>query len=249
MTGTVAVVTGGSRGIGRAYAERLRELGATVCALDLRPAGDAATEAVAGRGGFHEYAVDLADAAATAVVVDEILATRGPIDTLVCNAGGGVGEMWQNSPLAVDMDALRLAFEVNVATMATVCRAVVPQMVDRRRGKVVTVSSTAAVKVRPDGGYAHYASAKAGVIVYTKALAREVAASGVTANVLIPGAIGTERLLPKMQAMGMSRVVAEIPQQRLGTPEDCAGVLEFLVTPLSDYVTGAVIAVDGGLTA
>ncbi|XPP27271.1 MAG: SDR family NAD(P)-dependent oxidoreductase [Leucobacter sp.] len=249
IDGQGAIVTGGARGIGRAYTERLREMGANVAVLDQSFEDESvfATAAVEGVGARLGIVADLTDEEAARTAFAEARERLGRVDVLVCNAGGGTGAMWENSPLDMDVDALQRAYEVNLLTTALSCREVAPAMVNAGRGKILTVSSTSALRARSDGGYSHYASAKAAVIAYTRSLAREVAPAGVTANVIVPGAIGTERLLPKMNAMGMDAVLRDIPLGRLGTPEDCANVLEFLAGPLSDYITGTVIRVDGGM--
>ncbi|UOQ61491.1 SDR family oxidoreductase [Leucobacter rhizosphaerae] len=249
IDGQCAIVTGGARGIGRAYTERLRSMGASVAVLDLSFDEEHGVDrpAESGRGALLGISTDLTDEKAARAAFAEARERLGRVDVLVCNAGGGTGAMWENSPLSMDLNALRRAYEVNVASMALSCREIAPGMVSAGRGKILTVASTAALRARSDGGYAHYASAKAAVIAFTNSLAREVAPAGVTANVIVPGAIGTERLLPKMEAMGMDSVLRDIPLGRLGTPEDCANALEFLAGPLSDYITGTVVRVDGGM--
>lgn len=249
IDGQGAIVTGGARGIGRAYTERLRAMGADVAVLDQSfDDGAAFDEGRSGdRGARIGIAADLTDEAAACAAFADARERLGRVDVLVCNAGGGTGAMWENSPLAMDLGALQKAYEVNLVTTALSCREIAPSMVEAGRGKILTVSSTSALRARADGGYSHYASAKSAVIAYTCSLARELAPSGVTANVIVPGAIGTERLLPKMEAMGMDAVLRDIPLGRLGTPEDCANLLQFLASPLSDYLTGTVIRVDGGM--
>ncbi|WP_177198798.1 SDR family NAD(P)-dependent oxidoreductase [Streptomyces colonosanans] len=253
LRGEVAIVTGGARGIGQAYARRLARMGADVAVLDaclsLPEDGRRTVDEVEEQGvRTLEIEVDLSDEDRTDAAVRAVTEAFGPASVLVCNAGGGGGgEMWENSPLQIDIEAVRRANEANLVTTATVCRAAVPAMVERGAGKVVTVGSTSGIVPRPDGGYAHYAAAKAGVVMYTKALAREVAPYGVHANCLIPGAVETVRIARKIESVGREGVVAGIPLGRIATVEDCADVLEFLAGPLSNYVTGTVLRCDGGL--
>jgi 3-oxoacyl-[acyl-carrier protein] reductase len=119
-------------------------------------------------------------------------------------------------------------------------------MIDHGFGRIVTVSSQAGRRGSPAGGYAHYGTAKAGLQMYTRYLAQEVGPFGITANCVAPGFIGTGRLTPMFEAQGVQQVIDRIALRRIGTPEDCARVIEFLVTDLGDYVTGAIIPVDGG---
>jgi len=113
-------------------------------------------------------------------------------------------------------------------------------------GRIVTVSSGAGREAREDGSYAHYGAAKAGIIMYTKYLAQDLGADGVAANVIAPGTIGTGRLMEAFERERIEEVAARQAVERIGTPEDCATVLEFLALDAPDYLTGSVIPVDGG---
>src|SRR5690606_19653571 len=125
--------------------------------------------------------------------------------------------------------------------------AVAPIMKEQRSGKIVTVASYAGLVAGIGGGYAHYGAAKAAIAHYTRYLAQELGPYGINANCIAPGVIGTARILELMGSSNASNSASqEIALRRYGTPEDCARVVEFLVTELSDYVTGAVIPIDGG---
>ncbi|MDO5684411.1 MAG: SDR family NAD(P)-dependent oxidoreductase, partial [Propionibacteriaceae bacterium] len=257
------LVTGGARGIGRAFALRLALLGADVGVLDRDLRSFEASEAEAtGAGGHttgeavraqgrraHEVGVDVTDTEALHAAVEEVAATLGGLDILVCNAGGGSGSMADSRASAATPEHVRTVVDLNlVATVAT-CRAAVPHLRGKGWGRIVTLSSQAGRRVYPDGGYSIYGAAKAGVALYTRALAQELGPEGITANCLAPGYIETGRLAPLFTALsGADDLRERIALRRYGTPDDVAGVLEFLVTDLGAYVTGASIAVDGGST-
>ncbi|HST40238.1 MAG TPA: SDR family NAD(P)-dependent oxidoreductase [Conexibacter sp.] len=263
LAGQVAIVTGAGRGIGRGYALRLAQLGAAVAVVDvdlrsheqfeeeraLMTAASTADEVAALGVPVLALEADLTDAAAARAMVAQVDAAWGRIDVCVCNAGGGTGAMTENAASSIDPMQLESVLARNLSTTVNTCTPVVEVMRRRGSGKIVTVSSTAGTAPRRDGGYAHYGAAKAAVVMYTRYLAQELGPEGITANAIAPGAIGTGRLLPKMRALGMDGIVSGIALRRLGTIDDCAGALEFLATELSDYLTGQVLAVDGGLLA
>jgi len=260
LTGQTALVTGGARGIGRGYALRLARLGADVAVVDAdlrsyrRYAGE--RDAMTAESTMAEIRdlgrrslgleTDVSDPAAVTAAADAVAGDWGRIDILICNAGGGTGSPADSTASAVDAGLFDLVLQRNLYGTVNTCRAVVPHMKRHRYGRIVTVSSQAGRRGSPTGGYAHYGTAKAGIQMYTRYLAQEVGPFGITANCVAPGFIATGRLLPAFEAQGMERVLDQIPLRRLGTPDDCARVVEFLVTDLGDYVTGAIIPVDGG---
>jgi 3-oxoacyl-[acyl-carrier protein] reductase len=264
LDGKVAIVTGAARGLGRAYARRLAGLGAKVAVADvnLRSYEEFAAEArdMTAEGTVAEIAatggaalgieVDVRDPAAVAAMAAEIVAAWGRIDVLVANAGGGRGRPIDTKASTLDPALLRLVVDMNLFGTVYTCNAVTPTMKEQRSGKIITVSSLAGTAPSADGGYAHYGAAKAGVAHYTRYLAQDLGPFGITANCIAPGVIATGRIM-QMVIPGSSqsnRDRAElVALRRLGTVEDCAKVVEFLATDLSDYVTGAVIPIDGGL--
>ncbi len=263
LTGRTALVTGGARGIGRAYARRLARLGADVAVIDRDldsytasrvedPPSTSKTTLddvrALGRRALGITA-DLAQVGAAQSAIDEVATTLGVPEIVVCNAGGGSGSMMDSRPSRATDEHVHSVIEGNlVATIAT-CRAALGHLRGRGWGRIVTVSSQAGRRVYPDGGYSIYGAAKAGIALYTRALAQEVGPDGITANCIAPGYIETQRLAPMFAAMSEGGDLKEqIALRRYGTPDDCAGVLEFLVTDLGAYVTGAVIPVDGGST-
>jgi 3-oxoacyl-[acyl-carrier protein] reductase len=269
LSGKVALITGGARGLGRGYALRLAGLGADIAIIDRnlkaaevyafeREQMTAATvmeecEALGVRALGLE--VDLTDRTATEKAVAEIVETLGRIDIAVCNAGGGTarfadergesGEEGQGdlnttgTPSDTPQDVLTRVLDINLMTCMYTCMAVAPYMKRQRSGKIVTVSSTAGVDAM--GAYHPYGTAKAAIIQYTRELAQELGPYDINVNAIAPGIIRTGRLGDR------SHLAKRIPLRREGSIEECAGVVEFLVTDLSAYVTGRTIVIDGGL--
>jgi 3-oxoacyl-[acyl-carrier protein] reductase len=270
LTGKVALVTGGARGLGRGYALRLARLGANVAIIDRNlnaasvyaferdamtaPTVMAECEAmgVAALG----IEADVSDRARTTAAVAAVLHRFGRLDIAVCNAGGGTvvfaderparglandGEdvVTSGTPSDCSQDMLMRVLDINLMATMYTCMAVAPQMKRQRAGKIITVASTAGVDA--GGGYHPYGTAKAAIIHYTRALAQELGAFNITVNAIAPGIIRTGRLGDRAHLSG------RIALRREGTIEDCAKVVEFLATDLSDYVTGRTILIDGGL--
>lgn len=153
----------------------------------------------------------------------------------------------ENTASTIDMDQLTLVMERNLHGTVHSVKGVVDSMKRRRSGKIVTVTSVTGMQANPEGSYAHYGASKAAIINYTKFLAKELGPYNINVNAIAPGYIATGRLIEQFEMAGMERFTDETALRRLGTPEDCANVIEFLTTNLSDYVTGAVIDVTGGL--
>jgi 3-oxoacyl-[acyl-carrier protein] reductase len=259
LSGNVALVTGGARGLGAEYARRLASLGADVAIIDidLRSYEAFADEARQFQmaslvdqleaQGVRTLALetDVTDDIAVTRAVADIEAEMGPVTILVANAGGstlGVGP----SPPASQLSAaeVRQVVERNLYSTMFTCSAVAPSMKRLRRGKIVTVSSDAGLFPTVDGSIAHYGAAKAAVITYTQYLAAELGPYNITVNAIAPGYIGTGRLMTAFREMGVEDITGHIALRRIGTPEDCARVVEFLTTDASDYVTGAVIEIS-----
>jgi len=248
VTGAVALVTGGGRGIGRAIAHRLARSGATVGIADLdgRAAEGVADEIRTSGGRAAGVGADVADFAAVRAAIGTLETSLGPVDVLVNNAGWDQLELFvENDPELWD----RL-IAVNLKGVLHTTRTVLEGMIARRRGRVVSISSDAG-RVGSTGE-AVYAACKAGVIGFSKALAREVARHGITVNVVCPGPTETALLAATMAGErgvkileGMRRA---IPLGRLGQPEDVAGAVAYLVSDEASYVTGQVLSVSGGLT-
>jgi 3-oxoacyl-[acyl-carrier protein] reductase len=264
LDGKVAMVTGAARGLGRAYAHRLARLGAKVAVtdIDLRSYREFTAEAQAMTsessvteiesfgGTALGFELDVADQGAVEAAVENVIKTWGRVDILVANAGGGRGRSVDTRASTLDAELLQQVVASNLYGTIYCCNAVAPVMKKQASGKIITVSSIAGASPSRDGGYAHYGTAKAAIAHYTRFLAQDLGPSGITANCIAPGMIATGRIMQNVLpgSIGANRDVAElISLRRLGTVEDCASVIEFLATDLSDYVTGVVIPVDGGL--
>lgn len=261
LTGQVAVVTGGARGIGRAYAHRLARLGAKVAVMDrsLRSylefsaeakdmRGDDTADEIRNEGGEAiGIEVDVTDASAMSSAINEVSGRWGRIDVGVCNAGGGTGPTMTAPAHLIEPEVMRTVMDRNFYGTVYTCRPLARVMTNQGAGKIITVSSIAGITVaNDDGSYADYGTAKAAIATYTRYLAKALGPSGVTVNCVAPGHVATGRLSENFREMGEDKIIQSIPLRRIGTVEDCANIIEFLATSLSDFVTGQVISVDGG---
>jgi 2-hydroxycyclohexanecarboxyl-CoA dehydrogenase len=243
LEGKVAFVTGAARGIGRAIAKRLIEDGAKVAIADLDGEGAAKTAAELG-GGAIGVRVDVTSTASIRDGVAETIAKLGRVDILVNNAGWDKIEPFVKSEEATWDKILALNLKGPIAC----ARAVLDGMIERRSGKIVSISSDAG-RVGSTGE-AVYSGAKAGIIGFSKTLAREVARYGINVNVVCPGPTNTA--LFREVAGGNEKLAGAlakaIPFGRLGEPEDLAGAVAFLASDDAGFVTGQTISVSGGLT-
>jgi 3-oxoacyl-[acyl-carrier protein] reductase len=270
LEGKVALITGGARGLGRGYALRLAGLGADIAIVDRNlaaaevyeferaaltaPTVMAECEALGVRAMGLE--ADLTDRQATERTVAAVVERLGRIDIAICNAGGGTvvfaderpptpganetrDVVTTGTPADCSEEMLTRVLDINLKTTMYTCMAVAAVMKRQRAGKIVTVSSTAGVDAK--GSYHPYGMAKAAIIHYTRALAQELGPFGINVNSIAPGIIRTGRLGDR------SHLAETIALRREGTVEDCAKVVEFLATDLSDYVTGRTILIDGGM--
>jgi 3-oxoacyl-[acyl-carrier protein] reductase len=244
LSGRVAVVTGGSRGIGRGIAELLAERGAAV-GIGYRSRADAATEtveAIAGSGA-RAWAGEcvVGDPAAVRAFFDAVGRELGPVDILVNNAGVNADA----HVLMLDRDRWDQVLRTNLDGAYHCVRAVVRGMLQRRRGRIVNITSPSASV--PLAGQANYAASKAGLIGLTRALSRDLAGKGVLVNAVSPGLIETD-MLASMPAPVRESTIAAIAAGRIGSAREVSQVVAFLASDAASYVTGQVIAVDGGLT-
>jgi len=264
------VVTGGARGLGRGYALRLAGLGADIAIIDRnlraadvyeyeRQAMTAGSVMAECQGqGVRAIGIeaDLASRAAAVSAIDHVVRELGRIDIAVCNAGGGTvlfaderqpvpganeaaDLVTTGTPSDCSEEMLARVLDINLKATMYTCMAVAVHMKRQRGGKIITVSSTAGVDAR--GAYHPYGMAKAAIIHYTRSLAQELGPFNVNVNAIAPGIIRTGRLGDRSHMAGMTAL------RREGTIDDCAKVVEFLATDLSDYVTGRTIVIDGGL--
>jgi 3-oxoacyl-[acyl-carrier protein] reductase len=234
LEGKLALVTGGSRGIGRAIALELGHAGAEVV-VGYRTGGEDA-EAVAAEIGGRAVEADVSDAESAKALVEE----AGDLDVLVNNAG------LTRDGLLVRMsdDDWRTVIDTNLSSVFYTCRAAARPMMRKRSGSIVNISSI--VGVHGNWGQTNYAASKAGIIGFTKSLARELGSRNVRANVVAPGYVTTQLtdVLPEEATQAM---LTNTPLGRLGDPEDVAGAVRFLCSDAAKFVTGDVLLVDGGL--
>lgn len=238
--GKVALVTGGSRGIGRAVCEELAAAGATVAVIGRNGNAAAAAAKELPGSGHAGYACDVGDYDAATATLKQVEADLGPIFTLVNNAG-----------ITRDTLLLRMKSEewdevmtVNLKGAFNMTRAACRGLMKRREGSIVNVSSV--VGLTGNAGQANYAASKAGLHGFTKSVARELAPRGVRCNAVAPGYIRTD-MTSGLDQLVVEDLQAHIPMERLGQPEDVASVIRFLAGPGARYITGQVIAVDGGM--
>jgi 3-oxoacyl-[acyl-carrier protein] reductase len=237
----VAIVTGASRGIGRAVARRLAAAGAAVVAAARGDHADGvAAEIRAGGGRSVGVSVDVTDRQRIDAMVRTALDEYGRIDVLVNNAGIVRDQLaLRMSP--ADWDAV---IATNLTAAFTCARAVLRPMIRQRGGRIINVGSV--VGRMGNAGQANYAASKAGLEGFSKALAREVASRGITVNVVAPGMIDTD-MTAGLHESALAAMLAQIPMGRLGTTDDVAGAICFLASDEAAYVTGHVLAVNGGM--
>jgi 3-oxoacyl-[acyl-carrier protein] reductase len=238
--GKVALVTGAARGIGRAIAERLARAGATVVCADVMDPGETVGRIAAQDGNALGMVFDVTDATAAAATVDEIHATYERLDVLVNNAGITRDQLL----VRMKADDWRRVLGINLDGVFNVTQPAAKIMMRQRSGRIVNVASI--VGLMGNAGQTNYAASKAGLIGFTKSLARELGPRNVTVNAVAPGFIETAMTeqLNEAQHEALRRNLV-IP--RLGTPEDVAAAVAFLAGPEASYITGVVLNVSGGL--
>ena len=239
LTGKVALVTGAGRGIGFAVAQMLYDAGAAVGISDLMGAEEAAAN-LTGKAKAFGVAGDVSDPAAVDATFTAVEEALGPVDILVNNAGITRDQLLMRMG-DDDWDAV---LRVNLRGTYAATKRAIRSMMKRRAGRIVNIASV--VGIRGNAGQANYAASKAGVIGFTKSIARELASRNVLVNAVAPGFIDTE-MTKKLSDAVREELQAQIPLTRLGSPEDVAKAVLFLASDLADYITGQVIVVDGGM--
>lgn len=262
LSGKVALVTGGARGLGRAYALRLAQLGADVGIIDINlesykdyEAEAAQMTAASVMDEVRALGVRSAGAVADISNKDQVFAAvqkiadeLGDISIAVCNAGGGSGLNTENTPSEMDFAQFDMVMGRNLNGTAYTISAVAPMMKKNNWGRIITVASHVGIETPVSAGYTHYGTAKAGIMYYTRAASMELGPYNINVNCIAPGYITSGRMAQSFESRGLDYFINHTSLRRFGTPEECAGVVEFLVTDLSDFVTGTVIEITGGTT-
>jgi 3-oxoacyl-[acyl-carrier protein] reductase len=240
LQGEVALVTGASRGIGRAIALRLAREGAKVVGTATSGAGAEGIAAALREFGGEARVLDVRDGAAAATLLEEVAATVGPITILVNNAG-------------VTRDTLLLrmkdsdwsdVIETDLSAVFRLSRAVLRGMMKARKGRIISIGSV--VGTMGNAGQANYAAAKAGLIGFTRSLAREIGSRNITVNVVAPGFVETD-MTRALGEEARAALQGQVPLARLGQPEDVAAAVAFLASPDAGYITGETLHVNGGM--
>lgn len=259
LAGQVALVTGAGRGLGRAFAERLAALGCAVGIHGMREHGPAeygegttltdTAKQIGEQFGVKTCRVlgDLTVEGDVQRVVETVVSELGPLEILVHNAGGDIaaagGKPNPNDAVMIKDVDVRAVLDRNLLTSILVCQHAARQMMPRKRGRIITISSIAAFKGNENG--AIYSTAKAGVVEYTRCLAAQLRSHNITVNSLAPGDTRTGRFLGTRH-VPEERLVTEGTLDRVGLVDEVARVVEFFAGPLGDFVTGQVLRVDGG---
>jgi len=244
LQGKVAIVTGGSRGIGRAIVLAFAREGAKVAVVykgSQEAAESLVKEVEAGGGTARAYQCDVADVGSVDACVKQVEEELGGVDVLVNNAG----VIHDGLFVQMEPEHWNKVIQTNLGGTYNFCRAVTYPMMKKRAGRIINVSSVAATHVNP--GQANYAASKGAINSFTRALAVEIAKRGVTVNAIAPGFIATDMSAAVRNKAG-DLIEKMIPMKRVGSPEDVAKVAVFLASPDSSYITGQVITVDGGLS-
>ena len=236
--GRVAVVTGGTRGIGRAISIALKDAGYNVAAS--YAGNDEAAAKFKEETGINVYKFDVGDFEACAEALGQIASDLGPVEVLVNNAG-----ITRDKPLhKMDKAHWDAVINTNLSGLFNMCRNVIDGMRERKFGRIISISSINGQKGQ--FGQSNYSAAKAGDIGFTKALALETAAKGITVNAIAPGYIGTEMVLAVPEDVLNEKIIPQIPVGRLGEPEDVARCVVFLADDSAGFITGATLTVNGG---
>jgi 3-oxoacyl-[acyl-carrier protein] reductase len=240
LQGEIALVTGASRGIGAAIADELAAMGAIVIGTATSEGGAAAIgERMAAHGG-HGRVLDVTDGAAVEALVDAIAKEFGPVSILVNNAGITRDQLL----MRMKEEDWQAIIDTNLTSVYRTSKAVMRGMMKAKKGRIISIASVIGLTGNP--GQANYAAAKAGIIAFSKSLAREIGTRGITVNVVAPGFIDTDmtRALPEETRHGL---LGQIALGRLGDAGDIAKAVGFLASPAASYITGETLHVNGGM--
>jgi 3-oxoacyl-[acyl-carrier protein] reductase len=240
LKGEIVLVTGASRGIGAAIADELAALGATVIGTATSDSGAAAIgERLAAKGGAGRK-LDVVSSAEVEAVIEEIGKTFGPVSILVNNAG----ITRDNLLMRMKDEDWQAILDTNLSSVFRTSKAVMRGMMKARKGRIINIASV--IGVTGNAGQANYASAKAGIIAFSKSLAKEIGSRGVTVNVVAPGFIQTD-MTKDLPEASREALVGQIALGRLGEPSDIAKAVAFLAGPSAAYITGETLHVNGGM--
>ncbi|MDR2467366.1 MAG: 3-oxoacyl-[acyl-carrier-protein] reductase [Spirochaetaceae bacterium] len=235
-----ALVTGASRGIGKAITVRFLAEGAEVWGIGTREPADLAEQCAASGGNLHWHNADLGNVDTLEATIENLISASGGFDILVNNAG----ITRDNLSLRMPLEDFQKVLDINLTAAFLVARTVGRAMIRKRAGSIINMASV--VGMHGNGGQANYAASKAGLIAITKSLAAELASRDVRVNAIAPGFIATD-MTAAMTSEAKEKIAQAIPLKRLGKPEDIAALAHFIASDESTYITGQVIPVDGGM--
>ncbi|GHU49690.1 3-oxoacyl-ACP reductase [Spirochaetia bacterium] len=238
LDGKKALVTGASRGIGKAIAQEFIEEGAEVWGLGTKEPADLLERSANGR--FHWITLDLANLPIIEAAIEEVVKSAGGFDILVNNAG----ITKDNLAFRMSLENFQKVLDVNLSAAFIIARTIGRDMIRKRSGSIINMASV--VGIHGNGGQANYAASKAGLIGITKSLAQEVASRGVRVNAIAPGFVISD-MTAAMPEAAQERMLEHIPLKRAGTPDDVAKAVLFFASDESAYITGQVLPVDGGM--
>ncbi len=240
LTGEIALVTGASRGIGAAIADLLAARGATVIGTATSDAGAQAIGARLAAHGGHGRKLDVTDGAAIEALVDAIGKEFGAVSVLVNNAGITRDQLL----MRMKDDDWNAIIDTNLSSVYRTSKAVMRGMMKARKGRIISIASV--IGLTGNAGQANYAAAKAGIIAFSKSLAKEIGSRGITVNVVAPGFIETD-MTKSLPEDAKQALMAQIALGRLGAPADIAEAVAFLASPAAAYITGDTLHVNGGM--
>jgi 3-oxoacyl-[acyl-carrier protein] reductase len=240
LTGEIVLVTGASRGIGAAIADTLAAYGAQVIGTATTEAGAQAISVRMAENGGVGKVLNVTDSASVDALIDDIAKTIGPISILVNNAGITRDQILMRMK-DEDWDAI---INTNLSSVYRTSKAVMRGMLKARKGRIINIASV--IGLTGNAGQSNYAAAKAGIIAFSKSLAKEVGSRGITVNVVAPGFIQTD-MTDAMAEEAKASLMQQIALVRLGTPADIAEAVAFLASPAAAYITGETLNVNGGM--
>jgi 3-oxoacyl-[acyl-carrier protein] reductase len=240
LSGEIVLVTGASRGIGAAIADLLAARGATVVGTATTESGAAAISARMAEAGGIGKVLDVTDSAAVDALIDDIGKSVGPVSVLVNNAGITRDQILMRMK-DEDWNAI---IDTNLSSVYRTSKAVMRGMMKARRGRIINIASV--IGLTGNAGQSNYAAAKAGIIAFSKSLAKEIGSRGITVNVVAPGFIQTD-MTDSLPEEAKNALMQQIALGRLGAPSDIAEAVAFLASPAAAYITGETLNVNGGM--